>query len=1508
MLLHDLRNELARRLADGHLVLDEQTGNFAPLAGVFPLCPGRRLALTGAELTPPEGPMSTLTVSGTWDGTWTVPGVPDTTLQNLRLTMTFPALADGSAGLCDLSLDGLLVSPHCQMSVTGAPASDTGWWLCLAGEQSTAVGLGGLAGISPQGTMVRRLPAALLSQVGTVQLRRWEMVFDPNDTAIQSLTYEAAAADAQWALIPNALTVSNPGLAAEFTRRPRGGFQVEGQISGTAALGGTAYRVALDLGSGSHVGVSIQAAPDARPLNLADLGALLGGGEQLASVQDTLAQVGFHGVQLSRLHLVIDLSGPKVEAATIAGQFFLDDVKLDLQFHYPQLSFGGGLAPDSKLDLRALVQRYIPDATNLPELTVSKLRTEVYPRSKTVRLQAALEGDWTVPVGKTRMGLTGLGLDLVAASAGTRAQIIGRGRIDNADCFATIALPSLAVSLGLVPGSQLNLTSLVRSLLPDDLTVPDDLPEIILRDLSLSADYQAGTFRLDSRATAKPPGLRAKVNRLEVAITELGLEMAKSPDRTFARLFTQIRVGDAPFDFEFRLPGPGVSAGLAAGATFNLTQTLASLLPEELAAPQGLPEVTFNKLHLDAEPTSGTFSITAASGDTWPIPLGQGLSVGNLSLTARTDKVNGKLVPSGEVGGTLHLGGTEVKGLVRLEPGDVLLRTQIPSLRLFGLLESIIGRDALRTLPVPDEVWNLELRDISTEVAPLTPRFVASAAVPGFDRMFVLVQGGKEKAGFLAGLVAAPEWHPSKLIPLLSPLDHIRFKRTYLIVSSMDGKAKLPEELARQVAAAGAELDVHRGVNFSASVDLSDTGVKELLGLSQLDMLGYFDPTKPEAELKTGIQGEFPLGTDQVKLREVGLFLRLQGSAVGVGVGAKIGVKVHTDELLFGGEIGVSTKSVKGTVNMLGTWNNPFGVQGLALSDVGLDLGFTYATRVPELGMIGSTRIGSVATTAAVKFDSGDPTRCMLQMRLQNLKLREMLETLCQGPIIEAIPAQLKQTIDTAHLKEAEVYVAPQATTVGGIPCEQGIRLKGDIELWEVEAKASAEVSFDQGLKLSADISKDIEVGDVFKLKGLEEGKTPHLYVEIPPPGKLPVIDIEGNLSMLNITNQRTKMQVRDSGFYFEQETKLFDLLQAKLMVSGGLKNGSAGIHVKGDFRDDLTERLQQEASAVMHDAANKAKGLLTGAQNTMRDWQGKLDDANRKIYDLMQQTHATIDAKKREVEAKRLELEAARSQVATWENAVEAARRAVEADRQRARAHLDNCQRDLNNAQAEVDRIRRQITETEHWFNNLNWIEKAFQAVPTGIKLGALWAAYGTASLVLQAVSRVVEAARAVVNSWNTELDPRVLVEKAKKELADKALALASLALQGLIDGLSAAQRGFDAAFAGLADLLVTAQRGLQGAIDALDQVKRGLEIGEELLDQVISAAGRVFSVREASFEANLDVLKGGFITIRARIMYLGREVPIYWHFNFHSPVESLKAVAEYVLGRKPAGIEAWT
>ncbi|MFZ5826696.1 MAG: hypothetical protein ACOY94_20600 [Bacillota bacterium] len=1277
MQLQELRQELLRRIEGGRLRLDSQRDDFPVLANLYPLCPGGRLALweAGVELVA-EGEEDSLQVTGTWEGAWPIPGSPEARLEDLRWMLTLRLPDPNEPAHCLAWVRGFLQTPAIRLAVVGNNTGPRQWSFSHVPDEAVVLNFGELMKLVPKASPLGRWPAELLSHDAEVSLSHLSLEFDPNAPLVDSLSYVTGLPQARWELLPGSLSLSMPELTVAAERNRRNSFDLTGQVSGTVGLSGIDYVASVGLGQTRGLLVSIYAAPGAPPLTLAHLGGLVGAREEFAPVEDALSQAGFKGLQLSQFLLGVELEeGPKVAIAEVGGQLFLGDVALEAGFRYPEFAFGARLAQGSELDLRRLVGHFIPEARELPELKLSDLSLEIAPRSRRVWARGALHGDWTLPVGNTHAGLTGMGLELVAAPGGVWAQVTSWAKIGRTDCYATIALPSLELSLGLQPGSQLNLTrlagdllpqlalpadlpevavshfrlaasprkgsfalegqavaggdglgvnigrlrvalkaldlgvarredgrgevflggactvggadfyaglrvpagevkaglregsalslkALVEALLPSELTVPADLPEVTLTDLTLTGSHAESTLHLTARAKVAAPGLQARLNRLEVAITEMDLEIRRLAGQTVARLHTEITVDGAPFAFEFRLPGPSLKADLAEGATFHLSRAVERLLPQELTVPAGLPQVHFNQLHLEVGPGAGVFAFKAASPDTWPIPLGQGLSVGCLHLEAETRRVDGRLVPSGELGGRLSLGGTNVDTSVRLEPGELLIRTSIDRVRLFGLLESVLGSDTLQALPVPKQVWELELTELQADLAPLAPRLLASAKVPGFERIFVLVQG-KGEAGFVAGLIAAPEWRLSQLIPELSPLDGLRLDRTYVIVSSIEGKADLPADLTRHLTL-DPQFRLHRGVMFSANLDLSRTEalqwIEKVFAVPpRAGVEGVLDLQKIEESYLKARFGAFS-PSEYISFNGLELFLKAAGQ-VSLLAGVRLNVgklqPTPTDEYLeFVGALGASLRPGQTAVyGMLalraggkdGIWYEPLGIPKIALVGVGLSVA---AGQGVNLALKGAIRIGDQQTGLRLQAEgaiTNFQAPSMLGLKIasdspaQSVTLPKLFTALTELELPQN--DEIVKILNSMELRKLGglLVLTPTADPLDPTRVyDQGLALGADVTLLsDYRSEMDLAVYPAKGIKAAGSLSSAIRLGDVLLISDADKAKGPRLKLNTIDGFSDDFLQLSGHVSLFNLARKTVDAKVNGKGFRFFLEDKV---------------------------------------------------------------------------------------------------------------------------------------------------------------------------------------------------------------------------------------------------------------------------------------------------------------------------------------------------------------------------------
>ena len=184
---------------------------------------------------------------------------------------------------------------------------------------------------------------------------------------------------------------------------------------------------------------------------------------------------------------------------------------------------------------------------------------------------------------------------------------------------------------------------------------------------------------------------------------------------------------------------------------------------------------------------------------------------------------------------------------------------------------------------------------------------------------------------------------------------------------------------------------------------------------------------------RAGIRGTFDI-SDNVAMGNMALNLQPFPSNFAVGIKGEIIAKIDDSDLVFVGPMKVRPveRSISFATTMLGDWREPFGVKGLAVSDVAIDIGMGIvpppAVVLPIIGLAGSIQIGSFKGSAAVKADTVTPTKSMISASFNELFLKDILTTFCDPTIVNRIPVELQSTILTVGMEDVGVHVVPQAT------------------------------------------------------------------------------------------------------------------------------------------------------------------------------------------------------------------------------------------------------------------------------------------------------------------------------------------------------------------------------------------------------------------------------------------------------------------------------------------------
>lgn len=938
-----------------------------------------------------------------------------------------------------------------------------------------------------------------------------------------------------------------------------------------------------------------------------------------------------------------------------------------------------------------------------------------------------------------------------------------------------------------------------------------------------------------------------------------------------------------------------LAGALQPGPPLDLLVLASRALPGGPSLPAGLPGLALTTADLRLTPATGAFAVRAGSAGPWPIPLGfTTLSISALDLELARERTGADL--TGALGGTFALAGVNLRAEYRL-PGDLLLRGEVESLGLAALIDEIAGSEA--TASMPEAFRTFELRDLVFSVAPAQGRFEASAAVPGFDAVALSLEPG----GFALAFAPAASWRLSALSADLAVLDDLSFGGTVLVLSTAaDASAVAGLPVVRDRLKLG-RVEAGRGLTLIADLSLDGTGADRLLGLSALRVRAAIESPE-KLELEATIGGPFPLGGG-VELKEVDFRLRAGAAEFELALLTRIVVTFDpTSRLTFVGALAVTPNKASGAITMLGTWDEPFGAKGVSISDVALEIESSYEG-VPGVGIAGKLGIGDFHGEMALKFDAEVPSKSVVVLRFNALKLGDLLAQLCHEVFGDVIPEDLVRTVFDISFEDVEIYVVPQDTTIGELKFEAGTRLRARMFFWGLQADARVDIDYQKGLLVHGDLDP-IVLGDVFELRGAAGKPKPMVHLEISD-GKLPTADISGRVKLLGIVSE-TQIELSDTGFLFTTTGTLFDLFTASLEVRGGHLGDTNGFLVTATMQNDLFEYLRTEAHAALKTAAESVDASIASARKDVEAARGEIGSLDEQIAARRRQVQAeraenqrvlatsqttVVDQKRAvvtdlnnqivaltaQIQADRArdtqalidaerDVTKAQGDVNSLLAQMNATRTVIQSERDLANRRLLAAQADVDAAQRNVDSILAEIRKNEAWWRSIpdiDWPDKPNKTRDSfwyGPKIGGLYTAYGTATGALQSYRGILEGIKQGAHYSPIDGDPRMVGLVTAYGIATAALQTAT----GLVQATRAVQTAppieADPRLVVLVASREVAQAALDTAVGALQLISAGAEALPVDADPVVISLTAARETAYAGLALADGVLEGARVT----------------------------------------------
>ncbi|MGQ7843282.1 LamG-like jellyroll fold domain-containing protein [Granulosicoccus sp. 3-233] len=397
-----------------------------------------------------------------------------------------------------------------------------------------------------------------------------------------------------------------------------------------------------------------------------------------------------------------------------------------------------------------------------------------------------------------------------------------------------------------------------------------------------------------------------------------------------------------------------------------------------------------------------------------------------------------------------------------------------------------------------------------------------------------------------------------------------------------------------------ADLDsgINEGFNFFGNLEIAESDdealryVGGLLSVSELAVHAAIDTSVSPRKiiLEAAVKREITL------LDGAAFKLRFTRSDVGLEISGKPPeptVSLSNDlvltlqkggentHLVFTGGIKVQAESISGFFTMNGTgrhpdggltgkvqntgeWKEPFGIPGITISQLSLQLGGTYAAPwIDNVGVHGNMKIGDVEGSMSVMVDTNDPDQFVLAGSSNVLTLLQVMSAMNPATFVvyqalgQSVQKTLGKVVDV-KMTDVKVNIVPSATSIGGVHFrDEGVTLMGKLSVWGWNASAFINVDTFDGLTVRGDM-EPVNIHNIFKITGAQGDPAPVLRMRIAPkPDFAPELYFSARVELLGLSRE-VRVEANEDALTFHLNQSLGSVLTTRLSCTWGNYNFAA--------------------------------------------------------------------------------------------------------------------------------------------------------------------------------------------------------------------------------------------------------------------------------------------------------------------------------------------------------------
>ncbi|MFD0862074.1 hypothetical protein ACFQ1M_07630 [Sungkyunkwania multivorans] len=713
-------------------------------------------------------------------------------------------------------------------------------------------------------------------------------------------------------------------------------------------------------------------------------------------------------------------------------------------------------------------------------------------------------------------------------------------------------------------------------------------------------------------------------------------------------------------------------------------------------------------------------------------------------LTIEHPQDSQKKRTSGILEGTTGIAGKNVLFTAKLKSNSDALEYigKVEDVDFSGTLTSLLGDWKLGGFSLPQKLFDIKLASTELSIIPAKKSIGLSSVstfgvISGHIAKKAKPKKGEKDHSYLFMIEPHKDAKLSKISEHLKLLDNIDLSKQVLVLSSeKKSKSEKDKTPFKDKISSG----VKKGLNMMASIDLTKIKLDHLIGVKDMivsaPITSKLDNVVLEGDINTNIQ----IGPNATLSNAV---FRLTPSPkdFSVSILGEMHTNISGDKLLFRGgvELVLTDQTMNFMAMMEGQWNDPLGARGLAVKDLGIQMGASFTTTpipLPNVALTGQVFIGDFAGAASVSFDSRNPSKNMLALQYNKIELLDLVNLVTSPSIRRNISPQLQKTLRGFYSENVVIESVPAPMQVLETYYEPGFRMQGTIAIVGVKGEAGFDMDYDNGMTAHGSVDP-IKLA-IFELKGANGKPKPGFSLSIER-NKRPVVALNGGVKLLGV-EAATDVHLVDNGYNFMVNGKVFNLFQGAIAARGQDLSKAVDMQLNVTMQNDFRNFIENQLKNYVTNATSESIKKLQKAQSNVKKAQQTVD---------------------------------------SWSANVEQIRQLVIKDQAKDRAKIQKARDAVNAAQRKVDGLNNTLRKLER--------EKAGYKKHQLVKLSAVNTKIASTKTARFTATKTLNGAKHVLNGLtklniDPEKDGRLISARASHRSAQLTLEGTQKTMDGLI------------------------------------------------------------------------------------------------------------------------------